>query len=161
MTAVHQTVELALGTGIIGQAQVGFPAAVALSTVMDGGWLAAAQTREAPDRLLAFGTGVAVGVPLVHFTLWPWEVRRGLPVLSQAEGLPESAMGIYNAILYAWAAAGVLALVGETPKRSRGWMVVGLLAIAAIRRPAQRHFEWIAEEARRNPQWWNRAWSDQ
>ena len=158
LTAVHQGVELALGTGIIGQAQLGFPGALAASTVMDAGWFALAQRRRPPERLLAFGTGVAVGVPLVHFTLWPWKVRRGIPVLTEAEGLPPSAMGLYNAILYAWAAAGLLAVVRETPKRHRWWMAAGLASIAAIRPAAQAHFRWIEAESRRNPKWWNRAW---
>src|SRR4051794_23373464 len=88
MCAVHQGVELGLGTGIIGQAQAGFPAAIALSTALDGGWIAAGLRRRPPERLLAYLAGIALGVPFIHFTLWPWSVRRGVPVLDEAEGLP-------------------------------------------------------------------------
>src|SRR4051812_45283341 len=109
MCATHQSLELALGTGIIGQAQAGFPGAVALSVALDGGWVAAGLSRRSPERLQAYLAGIAVGVPFIHFTLWPWSVRRGVPVLDEAEGLPASAMGPYNAVLYAWAGAGILA----------------------------------------------------
>lgn len=159
MTAVHQTVELALGTGVIGQAQVGFPAAVALSSVFDGTWMAASLRRRPPQRLLATTAGVAVGVPFIHFTLWPWSVKRGLPLLTEAEGLPRSSMGLYNAVLYLWAVAGMVASLRDTPRRMRPWAIVGFLAVIGFRPVAKQHFQWIAQEAQRNPQWWNRAWT--
>lgn len=158
MTAVHQAVELALGTGVIGQAQVGFPAAVVLSTVFDGGWVAAALRPRPPERLLAFGSGVAVGVPFIHFTLWPWKPRRGVPLLTEAEGLPASAMGLYNAVLYVWAAIGILASLRDTPRHAVRWTLAGFLSVVGFRPVAKAHFAWLAEEAKRNPRWWNRAW---
>ena len=157
MTAVHQAVELALGTGVIGQSSAGLGPAIGASLALDGSWIAMAR-RGGPEPALSFLSGVAVGVPVVHFTLWPWHFRRGLPLLTEAEGLPRSVMPVYNAILYAWAGAGALALARETPRGHRRWFLAGLLAVAAIRPAAQRHFTWMAEEARRHPQWWNRAW---
>ena len=55
---------------------------------MDTGWIYAATREEPPERLLAFGAGVAIMTPLLHFTLFPWRVRKAVPVLTQAEGLP-------------------------------------------------------------------------
>jgi hypothetical protein len=156
---VHESVELALGTGIIGQAQLGFGRAVAASALFDGGWIAAARLRRPPSRLLAFLAGVAVGVPIVHYTLWPWTAAGGVPRLVEAEGLPVDAMPLYNAVLYAWALSGVAALAVETPRRHRRWAVAGFAAVAAFRPVAQHHFRWIAAEAEVNPAWWNRAWA--
>ena len=158
LTFVHQAVELALGTGVIGQAQLGLPAAIAASLVSDGAWVAAAARRRPPDAALAFGAGVAIGVPITHFTLWPWRLRRGVPLLVEAEGLPSEAMPAYNAVLYLWAAAGLYAALHDTARPQRRWVPVGFLAVMGFRSTAQQHFRWIAAEARRNPRWWNRAW---
>lgn len=158
MTTTHQVLELALGTGIIGQAQAGFTGALAASTAMDAGWLYAATRQEPPERLLAFSAGVAIMTPLLHFTLFPWRVRKGLPVLTQAEGLPASVMPLYNAVLYAWAGAGVLAAVRDTPRRHLPLVLAGILAVIGIRPMAQEHFAWIERESATNPRWWNRSW---
>lgn len=157
-TTTHQALELALGTGIIGQAQSSFGGALAASTVMDASWLYAATRKNPPERLLAFGAGVAIMTPLLHFTLFPWKVRRGVPVLTEAEGLPASVMPLYNAVLYAWAGGGVLAAVRDTPRRARPWVLAGIAFVIAIRPVAQRHFAWMEVEAQRNPKWWNRSW---
>jgi hypothetical protein len=158
-TTTHQALELALGTGIIGQAQAGFPGALAASTVMDAGWLVAATRERPPERLLAFGAGVAIATPLLHFTLFPWTARRGVPVLTEAEGLPSNVMPLYNAVLYGWAGAGLVAALRDTPRRHRAWVLAGLAAVVGIRPAAQRHFAWIEREAQRNPRWWNRSWA--
>lgn len=158
MTTIHQTVELALGTGVIGQAQIGLPGAIGASVLMDGTWMGASLRARSPDRLLAFGSGVAVGVPFIHFTLWPWAFRKGVPVLTEAEGLPRSAMGLYNAILYLWALAGILAALRDTPRRYAWWCLAGFASVVGFRPVAKQHFDWIASEAERHPAWWNRAW---
>ena len=159
MTTTHQVLELALGTGIIGQAQTGFAGALAASTAMDAGWLYAATLKEPPERLLAFGAGVAIMTPLLHFTLFPWQVRQAVPVLTEAEGLPASIMPVYNAVLYAWAGAGVLAAARDTPRRHLPFVLAGILAVIAIRPAAKEHFAWMEREALRNPRWWNRSWN--
>ena len=158
MTFLHQAVELALGTGVIGQSAVGLGPAVAASLALDGGWVATA-ARGRADRILAYLAGIAVGVPVLHFTLWPWDRRAGLPVLREAEGLPPSAMPGYNAVLYGWALAGAAGWWRDTPAGSRRWGLAGLASVAAFRPVAQRHFAWMAREAARNPRWWNRAWA--
>jgi hypothetical protein len=159
MTTTHQVLELALGTGIIGQAQSGFAGALAASTAMDAGWLYAATRKEPPERLLAFGAGVAIMTPLLHFTLFPWHIRKAVPVLTQAEGLPASIMPLYNTVLYAWAGAGVLAAVRDTPRRHLPFVLAGILAVIAIRPTAKEHFAWMEREAMKNPRWWNRSWN--
>ena len=159
MTAVHQIFELAMGTGVIGQAQAGMPGAIAASVALDGGWIMAARRENPPERLLAFLSGIAMGVPLVHFTLWPWTAKGGIPRLTEAEGLPDRLLPAYNAVLYAWFLAGLGAAVRETRRRDLPFVALGLLAIAGFRSTAQEHFRWIEREGQRNPRWWNRAWA--
>lgn len=158
MTAVHQAVELAFGTGVIGQSATGLLPAAAASVAFDSGWVILSQRGRA-DRTLGFLAGVAIGVPVIHFTLWPWKAVRGVPLLTEAEGLPSQLMPLYNAILYAWAIAGLVAVLFDTPARHRPWAIVGMASVVGIRPAARAHFDWMAEEARRNPRWWNRAWS--
>ena len=159
LTAVHEGIELVVGTGVIGAGTLGFPGALAASAALDGGWLVLATRDRPPDRVLAFLAGLAVGIPLVHFALWPWERRwGGVPVLTEAEGLPHGLLGVYTAVLYAWAGAGAAAVVRETPRRHRPWALVGVASVLAARPWIESHFRWMAAESSRNPQWWNRAW---
>ena len=158
LTAVHQAVELGFGTGVIGQSAAGLAPAIAASVAFDAGWVAAARRGRA-DRTLGFLAGVAVGVPVIHFTLWPWKLRKGLPVLTEAEGLPPRLMPLYNVVLYAWALAGLVAVATDTPRRARPWALAGAASVIGIRPAARAHFDWMAVEARRNPRWWNRAWA--
>lgn len=144
---------------MIGQAQSGFAGALAASTAMDAGWLYTATREEPPERLLAFGAGVAIMTPVLHFTLFPWEVRKAVPVLTGAEGLPASIMPLYNAVLYAWAGAGDLAAIRDTPRRHLLFVLAGILAVIAIRPRAKDHFAWMERQALRNPLWWNRSWN--
>lgn len=159
LTAVHQLVELGAGTGVIGASRFGLPGAIAASVVLDGGWMALARSRFRAPRTLAFLSGIAVGVPAIHFVLWPWTKQRGVPWLTEAEGLPPRLMDPYNGILYAWAGAGLLALLLETPARHRRWAVAGATSVFLARPQIEAHFRWMAEEGKRHPAWWNRAWS--
>ena len=105
---------------------------------------------------LAAGVGL-VFQPQVHFLIWPWEVRRGLPVLTEAEGFRKEQLPAYNAVLYAWAVAGLLAILIETPRGAKKWAAAGFLATLPARASARHHFVWLREQARSNPAWWNRA----
>lgn len=156
--ATHHLFELAAGTGLVFQPYLGLRGAAALWSVGLPGWFAAA-ARGSPrwDRPLAFLAGLSIGGAAVHFTLWPVEVRSGVPVLVEAEGLRPEHLPAYNAVLYAWALSAAAALALETPPRARRWAVVGALAAVPLRWSARHHFDWIKEEARTNPAWWNRA----
>ena len=158
LTALHQIVELAAGTGVIGASRLGLPGAIAASIALDGGWIALARSRRRAPRTLALLSGIAVGVPAIHFVLWPWQTRRGVPWLTEAEGLPPRLMDAYNGILYAWGAAGLLALLLETPRRYRPWAVAGAASVFVARPEIEAHFRWMAKEGKRHPAWWNRAW---
>ena len=103
-TATHHLFELLAGTGLVFQPYLGLRGATTLWSVALPGWFVAAR-RGSPkwDRPLAFLAGLSVGGAAVHFTLWPFEARGGLPMLVEAEGLRPEQLPAYNAVLYAWA----------------------------------------------------------
>jgi hypothetical protein len=114
------------------------------------------KSRDAMEPVLAFSRGAALGGVAVHFMLWPWRARP-VPLLDEAEGLSERQLPYYNALLYLWGASAVAALARETPRRSRRWAALGLAATLVFRKTAEYHFRWATEQARTNPQWWNRG----
>ena len=158
-TAAHHAFELGAGVGLVFQPELGLPGSVAFwSAVLPFGFVQAARSEEAYERLLAFARGAALSGVAVHFLLWPWRRRLGvLPWLTEAEGLRGRQLPAYNAVLYIWALAAAAALVRETPKRSRRFAALGLASTVVFRQSAQYHFRWATEQAKTNPQWWNRG----
>ena len=157
-TATHHLFELLAGTGLVFQPYLGLRGATTLWSVALPGWFVAAR-RGSPkwDRPLAFLAGLSVGGAAVHFTLWPFEARGGLPMLVEAEGLRPEQLPAYNAVLYAWALSAAIAVAQETPRGARRWAMAGMLAAVPLRFSARHHFRWIKSQARTNPAWWNRA----
>ena len=157
-TAAHHGFELNAGVGLVWQPFLGLPGSIAYwgSTLPLLFW-AAARGGNRFDKPLAFGTGSALGGMAVHFTIWPWKTRAGLPLLTEAEGLSADQLPVYNAILWLWALASVLAFLRETPKGARRWFVLGLLNGVPLRASAKHHFAWATEQARTSPARWNRG----
>lgn len=154
----HHAFELAAGVGLVFQPQLGLRGSSALWSVTLPAWLVAADRGSSRwDPPLAFLAGASIGGIIVHFWLWPWEVRRSLPVLTEAEGLRREQLPAYNAVLYAWAGAGLLAVLLETPRDAKKWAVAGLVTALPARASARHHFAWVREQAQTNPAWWNRA----
>jgi hypothetical protein len=149
-TAAHHTFELGAGVGLVLQPELGLPGSLAL-------WATAVKGTPRSEGLLAFSSGAALGGVTVHYMLWPWERRRGVPWLTEAEGLNDKQLPYYNALLYAWGASALLALVRDTPPKARKWAALGLASTVALRRLAKYHFTWAHEQAKVNPQWWNRG----
>jgi hypothetical protein len=157
-TAAHHGYELHAGVGLVFQPFMGLGGSLAYwSTNLPALLWAAARGGERFDGPLAFANGTALAGAAVHFTIWPWTLRRGVPVLTEAEGLSSRQLPAYNAILWAWALASALALARETPKGARRWFVLGLFNGLPLRLSAKHHFAWAAEQARTNPAWWNRG----
>jgi hypothetical protein len=161
MTAAHHLFELGAGTGLVFQPYVGLARAVGLwGSALPAWWVVARRGSHRWDGPLAFAAGLSVGGTAVHFSLWRWEVRRGVPVLVEAEGLRPDQLPAYNALLYAWGLSGLAALIADTPKRARPWAMAGMLASLPLRMSARHHFQWIKVQARERPAWWNRALRD-
>jgi hypothetical protein len=141
------------------QPWLGLGGAAALWGVQLPAWFAATQGSSRWDRPLAVAAGTAAGGAALHYAMWPWELRSGLPWLMEAEGLRDEHLPAYNGILWAWGAAAVAALLLETPRGSRKWALLGLTSVIPLRASARHHFDWVRKEARRNPAWWNRAFA--
>jgi hypothetical protein len=158
LTAAHQLVELTAGSGLIGQRHLGLGPAAALALLADGACVALAHDpRRRWDRFLAVAAGTAVAAPGLHYTLFPWRLRWGLPVLVEPEALRGPAATGYVVLLYTWAAAGAVAL-GAVPRERRRWALAGVAGAVGFRQLAADHLAWISQEADRRPRWWNRAW---
>ena len=161
--AAHNVFELAAGIGLIFQPQLGLRGAAALwSSALPAWMLASARGPRRWDRRLAGLSGAALGGVALHYVIWPWELRRGVPVLTNAEGLRGRPLAAYNALLLTWGTVALLALARETDRHDRGVALGSVLATVASGMapgPAnvERHFEWLREQARVEPAWWNRA----
>ena len=153
-TAAHHGYELRAGVGIVFEPFLGRRRAIAMWSAIFAYWLAAARTGRDP-RLTAHANGAALGGALVHFVLWPWELRKGIPTLTEAEGLRPDQLPAYNGVLRFWIAAATLALAFETPRDGRAAALAGLAMGEPLRRSAAHHFRWAREQARREPERWS------
>ncbi len=157
-TFAHHAFELSRGVGLVFQPELGLVGASALwGCVFPGAVLLSARGSPRWDRVLAFSVGGNLAAALLHFTLWPWEMRRGIPTLIDAEGLSSNDLSTYNTILRLWSLVGLTAIVFEVPPHLRRTAVAGFAITFPFRKHARYHFNWVAEQARQNPAWWNRA----
>ena len=161
-TAAHHVFELAAGVGLIFAPQLGMRgAALFWGSVLPAAGLASARGSDRWDPALGYAAGTSIAMDLLHFQLWPWTLRRGIPTLTEAEGLTGRPLAAYNAVLQAWAVAAAAALALETPPRARRWAAVGALGAAVVGPSSVRqHFVWLDDQGRTNPAWWNRAAGD-
>jgi hypothetical protein len=157
-TAAHHGFELRAGVGVVFEPWLGRRGAVALWGTLLPTWLLMAMRGSSRwDGLLAFNAGTALAGALVHFLRWPWSLRRGLPLLEEAEGLTAEQLPAYNAILWSWTVAAVLALAVEAPRSSRRWAAAGLCMGEPLRRSARHHFAWARRQAQLHPERWSPA----
>jgi hypothetical protein len=157
-TALHHGYELTSGVGLVWQPEFGLAGASALWGTQIPLWaVLAAKGGRRYDKILALLSGASLGGTIIHFLIWPWRRGRlGLPVLTDAEGLPRSQLPLYTALLYAWGVASAFS-VRELPPRSRKWALIGLATTPLLRRSAMFHFDWLRQQAATNPAWWNRG----
>ena len=157
-TAAHHGFELGSGVGLVWQPELGLTGSGTFWVAELGLWsLVAARGSQRWDGVLALLSGAGLAGVIVHFTLWPWRRNRfGIPVLTEAEGLPPSRLPAYNTILGLWGLASILSLLELSPSRRR-WALVGLAALPLLRRSARHHFAWATTEAELHPAWWNRG----
>lgn len=159
MTAAHHGFELASGVGLVAQPELGLPGAIGLWSLQIPTWvLIGCRGGQKWDKVRAAFSGAALGASALHFVIWPWRPSAiGLPVLVEAEGLGPKQLPIYTGLLYVWGVASVASLIYEVPPEDRKWALAGLATLPVLLVSARHHFRWIKEQARSNPQWWNRG----
>ena len=147
------------GIGLVLQPELGLIGAGALWGAQLPVWVTLALKGDKRwDGLLAAWSGAALGGGLVHFSLWPWQFNRlGLPVLTEAEGLPTDRLPAYSAILHLWIAASAMSIMREMAPRDRRWALLGFAMLPLLKKSARHHFAWMTEQAASNPAWWNRG----
>jgi hypothetical protein len=160
-TAAHHAFEVNAGVGLVFEPFLGRRGALALWLGLLPGQVLFAFARDPRfDRPLALGNGAALAGGLVHFAEWPWELRHGIPALTEAEGMTAERVPAYNLVLQSWVLAAALALATETPRRALPWAAAGLASFEPLRRSARHHFRWARERAREEPQKWSPALRD-
>ena len=157
-TAGHHGFELRSGVGLVFEPKLGRRGAVALWSALLPAYAIGALAAP-PDSLVArivtLGNGMSLSGGVVHYVLWPWELRNGIPVLTEADGLTDDQLPAYNRILQVWTVAAALALLLETPRNARRWGLLGVMLGEPLRRSAVHHFRWAREQARRDPDRWS------
>lgn len=157
-TASHHGFELGKGVGLVLQPELGLVGASAFWTAVLGASIGVSLRGSSRwDKALSFGIGANVGAAMIHFILWPWELRNGVPVLTEAEGLPEEDLKAYNTLLNAWGLIGIATILAEVPSGARRYAIAGCLATLPLQKHARYHFRWLERQAQENPAWWNRA----
>jgi len=153
----HHGFELGNGVGLVFQPELGLGGAIALWSAAVGVDVGLASRRSrGGGRLRAAGAGISLAGVLVHYIVWPWELRNGIPHLQSAEGLPADRLGWYDAILLGWAGASALALAADSDPGERRWALLGVLAAPVLVKSARHHFAWVRDAAVTSPAWWNR-----
>lgn len=155
-TAAHHGFEVRSGVGLVFEPFLGRRGAVALWSVVLPGYLLGALTGRTA-KLVALSNGMSLAGGIVHYVQWPWRLRRGVPTLTEAEGMTDAQLPAYNRILQGWTASAALALLLETAPGASPWALAGLLTGEPLRRSAVHHFAWAAEQARREPDKWSPA----
>jgi hypothetical protein len=155
-TFAHHAFEVRSGVGLVFEPFLGRRGAVALWAAILPGYVAGGVTGRTA-KLTALSNGISLSGSLVHYVLWPWKLRGGLPTLTEAEGMTDAELPAYNRILQGWTVASALAVLTETPRDARRWALAGVLTGEPLRRSAVHHFRWAAEQAEREPDKWSPA----
>lgn len=156
-TAAHHGFEMRAGVGLVFEPFIGRRRALAMwAGALPGmalaGWTGGGERME---KWIALNNAAALAGGIVHFVEWPWELRHGIPYLTEAEGMTSEQLVPYNRVLHLWTLAGLLAVALETPRHARRWALLGLALGEPLRRSAVHHFAWAAEQAEREPERWS------
>jgi hypothetical protein len=155
----HHGFETRAGVGLVFEPQLGRRGAYALwGALFPLMLLSAARGGRLNERLSAINAGIGVAGVAVHFAAWPWSLRRGVPMLDEAEGLTEEQLPAYNGVLWFWAVCSVLSLATEADRASRRLgLLAGALNFPALLISARHHFRWAREQAQLEPERWSPA----
>jgi len=107
------------------------------------------------DRRFAVLNGFFVAAVLAHYSSWPRAWRKGVPWLTECEGLAGRAIVPYNAILQISAVAAVGGMI-ENRSRWRWGLATALFLSPVLRQATPWEYARLREQAARRPSWWNR-----
>jgi hypothetical protein len=156
-TAAHHAFERRAGVGVFLEPWLGRRNTNLFWSAVMPFWLyRALRVRRRDEKLLAFNAGVAVAGAVVHFSEWPWSLRRGFfPWLDEAEGLPPDQLTAYNTILWGWLAGGLGSVLAETKGEDLKFAAAGVATAPLLRASARHHFKWAREQAQKDPESWS------
>lgn len=137
----HHGVELAAGIGLPGEPVLGRRLTGQAWTALLLGWFAA-DTRSRWRTAAAIANGAFQALALQHYLYWPWQLRWGIPILSNAEGLPDHRLPLYNAALLAITLGTTIDTLTGTRNSCR-WHLVGLATLPAQYGSARHHARWL------------------
>lgn len=144
--AAHHVIETATGLGLPGEPYLGRkPASLIWGGLFTANLLLLRRSGTVRDALTGFANGTYQALAAQHYVDWPWTLRRGVPILTEAEGLPEKALPAYNAALLTALASSTTALLAN---RRRPAAVIGHLAGLAT-------FPLQLASARQHIGWWH------
>lgn len=112
-----------------------FPAQLAVASFGGPDW----------DRVLAAANGSFQALAAQHYLSWPWRLRYGIPILTDAESLPRRWLPAYNAVLLAAMAASTIAWFTECPAGGRRWHLYGLATLPVLHASARQHMAWLRD----------------
>jgi hypothetical protein len=142
--AAHHGIELAAGLGLPGEPLLSRRRAVC-------GWAAALSAHVAAassagrrwNPALAAANGSLQALAAQHYLSWPWRLLRGVPMLTQAEGLPAWWLPAYNAALLTAVAGATVGTLTEIPAGRRRWHLYGLATLPVQHPSARHHLRWL------------------
>ncbi len=155
----HSCYELAGGVGLPGQKVLGLSGAAAAHAGLVAAWISTSRRRStSAKRAVALLNGLGLAGAATHYVAWPTRWNGPFPVLVEgAEGLRQRWTHWYNALLYAWGTSAALAVVLETSSEQRSWAVAGLCSAPLVAAASHGKHDWVRDQARLRPRWWNRA----
>ena len=137
----HHGVELAAGIGLPGEPVLGRRLTGQAWAALLLGWCAG-DTRNRWPTAAAIANGAFQALALQHYLYWPWQLRCGAPILTNAEGLPDRWLPLYNAALLAIMLGTTIdTLTGA--RNSRRWHLMGLATLPAQYGSARHHARWL------------------
>jgi hypothetical protein len=147
--AAHHGIELAAGIGLPGEPLVGRRrAAFGWSALLSVHVAVSSFGGSRCDRSLATASGSLQALALQHYLSWPWQLRYGIPVLTDAEGLPARWLAVYNFALLAIIISTTIASASEYPDAGHRWHLSGLATLPAQHASARHHIAWLRDRGR-------------
>ncbi|RXW33557.1 hypothetical protein [Propioniciclava flava] len=140
----HHGIEAAAGIGVPGEPYIGRRRATFLWTAVFAG-NAYALTRKSRELglLTAFANGAYQALALQHYIDWPWRLRKGVPIIQEAEELPERWLPAYNTALLVATGLSSVACLREQGPGARRAHLLGLVTLPWQLASARRHQQWL------------------